>query len=224
MDSRARFLADFEPEGLAPEGPGWQQRKSAQTRAAILEAAIACLATHGYARTTTQMIAEAAEISRGAMLHHYPTKSDLIRSIIAYSFYKRSLMMVEGVNKMSESSRVEEFSGLRILWESFSTRDFRAYLELNIASRTDGEVRDVFLPQARRFGQAWRDEGMELFPEWAGFPERLSLANDFVESMMEGLALNVEVWDAPDRVERMLAFLQRVVAKVFAGELDPPPP
>lgn len=220
MDSRARFLADFEPEDLAPEGPGWQQRKSAQTRAGILEAAIDCLALHGYARTTTQMIAEAAGVSRGAMLHHYPTKSDLIRSIIAYSFYKRSVMMVEGVKRISESSRVEEFSGLRILWDSFSTRDFKAYLELNIASRTDAEVREVFIPQARRFGQAWREEGGELFPEWAGFPERLSLANDLVESIMEGLALNVEVWDAPDRVDRMIEFLKRVVAKIFIGEFD----
>lgn len=82
MDNRTRFLAHFEPEGVAPEGPGWQQRKSAQTRVGILEAAIDRLAKHGYARTTTQMIAETAGVSRGAMLHHYPTKSELIKSII----------------------------------------------------------------------------------------------------------------------------------------------
>ncbi len=222
MDNRMRFLAHFEPEGVAPEGPGWQQRKSAQTRVGILDAAIECLATHGYARTTTQMIAETAGVSRGAMLHHYPTKADLIKSIIAYSFYKRSEMLVEGVKKISESSRIKEFGGLEILWESFSTREFKAYLELNVASRTDAEVREIFIPQARRFGQAWRDESVQIFPEWAAFPERLSLANDFVESIMEGLALNVDVWGEPGRVDRMVVFLRRTVAKIFAGEFDEP--
>lgn len=220
MDNRTRFLAHFEPEDVAPEGPGWQQRKSAQTRAGILDAAIDCLAKHGYARTTTQMIAETAGVSRGAMLHHYPTKSELIRSIIAYSFYKRSEMLVNGVVKMSEPRRVEELAGLKILWESFATREFKAYLELNVASRTDEEVREIFIPLARRFGQAWREESAQLFPEWADFPERLSLANDFVESIMEGLALNVEVWGDAGRVDRMVEFLRRTVARIFGGDFD----
>jgi len=220
MDHRTRFSAHFEPEGVAPEGPGWQQRKSALTRVGILEAAIDCLAKHGYARTTTQMIAETAGVSRGAMLHHYPTKAELIRSITAYSFYQRSEMLVEGVKKISESSRVEEFGGLNVLWESFSTREFKAYLELNVASRTDVEVREIFIPQARKFGQAWREESLQIFPEWAAFPERLILANDFVESTMEGLALNVDVWGSPERVNRMVDFLRRTVAKIFAGEFD----
>lgn len=220
MENRTRFLAHFEPEGVAPEGPGWQQRKSAQTRVGILEAAMDCLAKHGYARTTTQMIAEAAGVSRGAMLHHYPTKSELIKSIIAYSFYKRSEMLVDGVAKMSETRRVSEFGGLKVLWESFSTREFKAYLELNVASRTDEEVREIFIPQARRFAQAWREESAQLFPEWADFADRLSLANDFVESVMEGLALNTEVWADDRRVERMVEFLRLAVGKIFAGDFD----
>jgi len=222
MDNRTRFLAHFEPDDVTPEGPGWQQRKSAQTRVGILEAAIDCLAAHGYARTTTQMIAEAAGVSRGAMLHHYPTKSDLIRSIIGYSFYKRSEMLVKGVKKISTTSRVEEFEGLKILWDNYSTREFKAYLELNVASRTDAEVREIFIPYARRFGQASREEGVHIFPEWAAFPERLNQANDFVESTMVGLALNADVWGAPKRVDQMVDFVRAVVAKIFAGEFDKP--
>ena len=81
-----RVLAPLEPDGLGAEGQTWQQRKSVQTRIAILEAAIDCLQRHGYGRTTTQLIAEMAGISRGAMLHHYATKQDLIASVITSSF------------------------------------------------------------------------------------------------------------------------------------------
>ncbi len=217
-----RLLARFEPEGLGPEGPGWRQRKSAQTRIGILEAAIDCLATHGYARTTTQLIAETAQISRGAMLHHYPTKGALIEAIIAYCFYKRMQMLADEVRDISEMQRVQEFAGLEILWRTFFTREHRAYLELNIASRTDPEVRESFLPQARRFTRIWRAEGVKVFPEWAGDPQRLAHACDLVEAVLEGLALNHEAWESPDRVPQVRAFLRQLVGRIYAGALNFP--
>jgi AcrR family transcriptional regulator len=220
MDNYKELLALFEPEGLGPEGPGWQQRKSAQTRIGILEAAIDCLATYGYARTTTQLIAETADISRGAMLHHYPTKGALIEAIIAFCFYKRMQMLADGVRNISEMQRVQEFAGLEILWRSFFTREHRAYLELNIAARTDPEVRETFIPQANRFARIWRGEGIRIFPEWAGDPERLARASDLTEALLEGLALNNEVWDSPERTARMRAFLREMVGQIYSGQLS----
>jgi AcrR family transcriptional regulator len=222
MDDFASLLAKFEPEGLGPEGPGWQQRKSAQTRVGILEAAIECLATHGYARTTTQRIAETAGVSRGAMLHHYPTKGALIAAIIAYCFYRRMQMLTEGMRNLSETQRVEEFAGLELLWSSYFTPEHRAYLELNIAARTDAEVRGIFVPQARRFSRHWRAGGVRVFPDWAGDLERLSLASDLVEAVLEGLALNKEVWNSPERVARMRALLRQMIGLIYSGELSFP--
>ena len=219
MKDVRRLLALFEPTGLGAEGPGWQQRKSSQTRIAILDAAIDCLAKYGYARTTTQQIAEIAEISRGAMLHHYPTKADLIEAIIAFSFYKRVEMLARGVEQLSESQRTEEFNGVEVLWESFLGREYKAYLELNIAARTDAELRECFTPQARRFARVWREEGVRIFPEWAATPERLVHASDFVEAVLEGLALNMPVWDAPERVTQLREFLRRMVGLIYSGEL-----
>jgi AcrR family transcriptional regulator len=219
MQDLQNLLAEFEPTGLGPEGPLWQQRKSAQTRISILDAAIDCLATRGYARTTTQLIAETAGISRGAMLHHYPTKSHLIAAIIAYAVYKRMEMLIEGVKNISERQRVQEFAGLDILWEAYNAAEYRAYLELYIASRTDAEVRDVFIPQARRFTTLWRGEGVRIFPEWAADPARLAAASDFAEAVLQGIALNTEVWNDPEREARMRGFLRRVVGLIYAGEL-----
>ncbi len=224
METFEGVLARLEPEGLGPDGPGWQQRKSAQTRKGILEAAIDCLAADGYARTTTQLIAERAEISRGAMLHHYPTKAALIEAIIAFSFYKRMEMLTEGVKNISEMQRVREFAGLEILWRSYFSREHRAFLELSVASRTDPELKEIFVPQARRFNRMWRDEGLRVFPEWSDHPDRLSRASDLVEMVLEGLALNHDTWDSPGRIERTRALLRRMVGMIFAGELEFGPP
>src|SRR2546422_625418 len=104
-------LSELEPEGLDPGGQGWQQRKRIQTRIAILEAAIDCLERHGYARTTTQMIAQTADISRGAMLHHYSTKQELIAAVIDYTFYKRMEQFIARISDLSEEARVREQAG-----------------------------------------------------------------------------------------------------------------
>jgi AcrR family transcriptional regulator len=223
MEDFKDILALFLPDGLAADGSGWQQRKSAQTRVSILDAAINCLATHGYARTTTQLIAETAEISRGAMLHHYPTKGELVAAIIAFCFYKRMEMLSEGVRNISEMQRVREFAGLEILWRSFFTREHRAYLELNIAARTDPEVREIFAPQARRFTETWRGAGLRVFPEWAGDPRRLAQASNLVEAVLEGLALNQAAWADAGRVERMRTFLRQMVGSIYAGTLTVSP-
>ncbi|MFP6802694.1 MAG: helix-turn-helix domain-containing protein, partial [Pseudomonadales bacterium] len=45
----------------------WQQTKSENTRAAILEAALACFYDLGYGATTTEKVAKRAGVSRGAM-------------------------------------------------------------------------------------------------------------------------------------------------------------
>src|SRR5579859_7872919 len=123
-DADGRSLSQLEPEGLAAEGPGWQQRKSALTRTTILEAAIDCLEKYGYARTTTQLIAQTAGISRGAMLHHYATKQELIASVIDYTVYKRMESFMQRIKDLTDAERVEEQAGIELYWQSVQTREF----------------------------------------------------------------------------------------------------
>ena len=52
----------------------WQQTKSENTRAAILEGALACFYDLGYRATTTEKVAKRAGVSRGAMLYHFPSR------------------------------------------------------------------------------------------------------------------------------------------------------
>src|SRR5437868_1685012 len=139
----ASVLKELEPEGLAPEGPKWQQRKSSQTRTAILEATIDCLERHGYAQATMQLIAEFAKISRGAMTHHYASKQELISAVIDYLFYRRMAIFTKRVGSLTESQRVDENLGIEQAWEGYFTREYKAYLELSVAARTDVELQQI---------------------------------------------------------------------------------
>ncbi len=61
-------------------------RRTAATRRAILEATIRCLQTHGYGAVTNVRIASEAGVSRGAMMHHFPTRLDLLAATVRYAY------------------------------------------------------------------------------------------------------------------------------------------
>ncbi|MEO8812609.1 MAG: helix-turn-helix domain-containing protein [Caulobacteraceae bacterium] len=217
-----RGLAQLEPEGLDTEGQGWQQRKSIQTRIAILEAAIDCLEKRGYARTTTQMIAQTAQISRGAMLHHYATKQDLVEAVIDYTFYKRMEQFVARIHELSDDARIREQAGIELYWQSLLTREYAAYLELSVAARTDDELRGIFVPKARRFVRVERETVLQAFPEWADQPAIYELAMDFCIASMEGLLLNRDVWDDRDRRALLRNFISQTILALRDGQLAAP--
>ncbi len=217
-----RVLAQLEPENLVSEGQSWQQRKSIQTRVTILDAAVDCLQTHGYGRTTTQVIAKKAGISRGAMLHHYATKQDLIAAVIDYTIYKRMELFLHGVRALKDTDRIAEMAGIQIVWESLLTREFDAYLELAIAARTDPELAEIFLPKARRYDQTELAEVIRAFPEWANLPEAYALAMDYCNAALQGLLINREIWsEGSHRVLRR--FVGQTIAMMLAGHLTLPP-
>jgi AcrR family transcriptional regulator len=61
---------------------GPHAKRSAATRRSVLEAAIASLFEHGYGATSTVTVAERAGVSRGAMMHQFPSKADLMTFVV----------------------------------------------------------------------------------------------------------------------------------------------
>lgn len=220
--SRAAALAELEPAGMAPPEAGLQQRKSSDTRITILDAAIESLARYGYARTTTQLIAKIAKVSRGAMLHHYATKQELIESVTDYAFYRHMERFTAAIKELPDIERMRDNSGILVDWRLYRSREYTAYLELLVAARTDDELRATFVPKARRHDRVWRDELIRDFPEWAADLKLLGRSRRLVQAVMSGMVLNREVWDDPAMESTLLAFLAQLLVKVREGELDWP--
>ncbi|WP_439533804.1 TetR/AcrR family transcriptional regulator, partial [Polymorphobacter sp.] len=215
-------LSDLEPAGMARPDAGPQQRKSADTRVTILDTAVECLARHGYARTTTELIIRTARISRGAMLHHYATKLALIESVTDYAFYRHMETFTAAVRELPDIERMRDNVGILIDWKLYLSREYSAYLELMVAARTDPELAAIFLPRARRHDEVWRSELLRVFPEWAETPERLSRARRLVQAVMSGMVLNRDSWDDPAMERALLAFLAQTLLAVRENRLDWP--
>jgi AcrR family transcriptional regulator len=63
---------------LTPKVAGLRERKKRATRAAIHDAGMRLFSEHGFAGTTVDQIAEAADVSRATVFHYFPTKEDIV--------------------------------------------------------------------------------------------------------------------------------------------------
>lgn len=105
-------------------------------RMRLLEATVNCLVTYGYANTTTHRVAELAGVTRGAQMHHFRTKEDLVIAAIEHLAQQRAQVAVAEVSRIRESPDPAA-AVLDFLWEAHQGPFFIATLELWTAARTD---------------------------------------------------------------------------------------
>lgn len=197
----------------------WQQTKSQLTRTAILQAAVECFYEHGYNHTTTDNIATRAAVSRGAMLHHFPSRAELVRATVEYLNQQRIEMFAREetqVQRDAEYSRVEE--GIDSYWAQLNTPVFIVFHELKIAARTDQELAQTITPALRQFEAAWYAAVKDIFPDLA-MSEAFERANYLTKYMLEGMA--VARFAEGDKVpeEMMLSWLKQELRRSFADVL-----
>ncbi|MBP6633533.1 MAG: TetR/AcrR family transcriptional regulator [Kofleriaceae bacterium] len=128
----------------APTGRASDARRDA-TRQALLDAAVSSLIELGVARTTTLEVQKRAGMSRGALLHHFPTKAELVAATIGYLGEMRGRELKDAAATLPTGpARVDAV--LDLLWQSFTGPLFYVAMELRTAARTDRELRAVLLP------------------------------------------------------------------------------
>ncbi|MGI5165922.1 TetR/AcrR family transcriptional regulator [Spirillospora sp. CA-253888] len=119
-----------------------QEERTAATRRALLDATVECLVEHGYHGTTTTRVVERAGVSRGAQVHHFPTKNDLVLAAVEHLARKRADRFVRRDLDRLRASADPIGDALDILWESHQGPLFEASMELWVAARTDPELRE----------------------------------------------------------------------------------
>lgn len=197
----------------------WQQTKSEMTRTGILEAAVACFHELGYANTTTENIARKAGVSRGAMLHHFPTRFDLIKAAVEHLNQQRLAMFAEEESRIqrgAEHSRIEE--GIDAYWRQLNTPAFVVFQELKVAARTDKELEAVLAPALKAFGKAWYEAVQQIFPDLA-LSEAFVRTSYLTQYLLEGMA-GATIGGGPKVPEKlMLDWLKRELRRSYQDVL-----
>jgi AcrR family transcriptional regulator len=116
-----------------------QIERTAETQSLLVRAAVHLLATVGYGKTTTQAVARQANVTTGALHHHFATKDDLMFAVL-----DQSAITVE--ERLTAQNAVP-FAGMASirdvvdhLWDIYGQPDYWAVWEIIIGTRSDGNV------------------------------------------------------------------------------------
>lgn len=113
-----------------------QAERSAETRGKLLSATIRCLRERGYAATTTMLVAREAGLSRGAMLHQFPTKVDLMLFVVREVYAEELAVYARLLGAIADTeARIEALPD--IVWRVLSRPSGVAVLEIMQGSRSD---------------------------------------------------------------------------------------
>ena len=187
-----------------------QADRSRAMRARLLEATVDLLVERGFAGTSTTLVSERAGVSRGAQLHHFPTKNDLVVAAVEHLTERRGAELSAAFAELS-AQPVASAAGrrtrlrkvLEMLGEHFASPVFAAALELWVAARTDEALLAAVAPLEQRVGR----EAHRMTVSALGADESTPGVRELVQATLDlvrGLGLASTISDDSTRRRRIL--------------------
>ncbi len=156
------------------------------TRGKLLDATIESLIDLGYPRTTTVEVGERAGLSRGAQLHHFPSRADLLVAAIEHLADERSKEFEAALKERLDQGDEPIDAMVDMLWAMFSDPLYWATIELMVAARTDPEL----LEKLEAFERSLGGRIYAAFKELTGRGDREARTGvEMTLYFMRGLAL-----------------------------------
>lgn len=166
-----------------------RDEQRAATRRRLVDAAVESLIEKGVAATTTLEVQRRAGVSRGALLHHFPTHEELLGAAVGRLVQRNEEAVREELAAGPPSADGLSRS-FRVLWAVLRRPAFGAELELWAVARTNPRLRQV-LRQAE--GAARRDLyrviGDVLGPEVTSAPS-YPLVAELTVQLLRGMAIS----------------------------------
>lgn len=191
-----------------------QSERSAATRERLLDATIECLIDLGYASTSTTEIVQRAGVSRGAQVHHFPTKADLVRGAIAHLARRQGAQFRKEYERLERSGdRVS--AAIDLLWSAYAGPLFVATVELIVAARTDSSLQPALDSLQDDFADGFTEIYAEMFGRQTLERQDWQDVAALTTAMMHGLALGGMASAYRDHQPRLLETWKRLVRPVF---------
>lgn len=184
----------------APRVP--QEERTRAMRSRLLEATVELLAERGWSGTTTTLVSKRAGVSRGAQLHHFPTKDALVLAAVEHLSDIRGRELALAAANLPRGRRRTR-AVLDMLADHFTSPVFTAALELWVAARTDAQLLAAVAPLEQRIGR----EIHRLTVDLLGVDEKQPGVRELVQATLDlvrGLGLANTISDDTARRRRIL--------------------
>ena len=179
-------------------GGGVQAERSAATRAKLIHATIATLNALGYTATTTIEVVRRARVSRGAMLHHFSTRADLLLATAEHVLREQEIERRETLRTVDRGE--QRFHAITdVMWNTMQQPEAVALTEIMLGGRSDPEIHAPFSAMMKRFNRSLLDGPNAVADDFGYADGRLVRAMARLHlAAMRGLVIDKLYWDEDD--------------------------
>lgn len=157
-------------------------------RQRVLDAAVASLIEQGSARTTTLEVQRRAGVSRGALLHHFPTHAALLAATVDELVRRNEQAVNDALAGLQGTDDPLE-RAIRALASATMQPAYLAELELWAVARCDAALRASLLPAERKARKASERVLQSIFGAAATEPATAAVIAMSLE-FLRGLAVS----------------------------------
>ena len=196
-----------------------QGERTRAMRQRLLEATVELLVERGWSGTSTTLVSKRAGVSRGAQLHHFPTKDALVLAAVEHLSEVRGQELADAATRLPTGPHRTR-AVLEMLAEHFTSPVFTAALELWVAARTDPNLHAAVGPLEQRIGREIHRRTVELLGADEGQPGVRELVQATLD-LARGLGLANTISDDTARRGRILDQWARVLDDRLTPQTPP---
>jgi AcrR family transcriptional regulator len=188
---------------------GSHAERTSAMRKRVIDAAIECLGKLGYNATTFQVVTDAAKVSRGAMLHHFPSRVDLMIAVAEYAAERQDRYVRRRLQDIKPG--IDRYLAItQATWDAMARPPAIALLEVLAAARSDKELGVRIAPVLEGLEKA-SAEAVWQQAQSAGITDKASIdaMTHLHIAAMRGLALTAPFIRGQARNEASVELLRR---------------
>ena len=190
-----------------------QEMRSAEMCRRLLDATLDVLMEVGYHRASTPEIVRRAGVSRGALMHHYPSKADLVAAAAEHMLDNATADIRElAASVKSADMTLDDF--VDHLWEKFSGRLFYITLEYVTTARTDAELQEKLSPVVAKFHGALDEIWSQFFQGTRLTSSQVDIILNLTLCLLRGMGAQTVLRDDPGYYKKLLSAWKGLLSQV----------
>ncbi|MGY3442537.1 AcrR family transcriptional regulator [Bradyrhizobium sp. USDA 4473] len=188
-----------------------QAERSETTRKQLMDAAVKLIRRNGYVGLRTIEVADLAGVSRGALMHHFPSKHELVVAVLAYV---NEITFTQSMRR-AQSARHDGGDPIDSIIKDAEDFFFGDYFFIELAiAMSDDSTRQI-KRETRQFARQTR---FSIEATWldtlisSGIPEQL--AKDVLAltlSVVRGFSVRMLIENDPEHFSRLLGVWRQIV-------------
>ncbi|MCD2174854.1 TetR/AcrR family transcriptional regulator [Rhizobium sp. C4] len=188
----------------AEKGPRKQADRVRDMQDRLIAATVVCLDRYGYSGTSISAIQDAAGVSRGAILHHYPSRQDLIAATASRLLDAALRPTREGRPGRGDGAKsLEEL--LLFYWRQvMNVPEGRAFIEIVVACRTDEALESALADLFTTWDAKVAESARLRFAAFTGDADDAALLWSIARTFLRGLIIHARFVEDPAHLENMV--------------------